>query len=392
MNKFFLILKIIFFSNYSFKKPENKSIVLFDGEGSEYLFNIFKGFEYFVLEVRPNRIRKIYLNIEIIFLTLKNLKYKIGIYNAYLLGILDLINPKIVFTYIDNSYKFSQLAQLRKNNFNFIAFQNGARYEHNILDELFRKKLLKKKFKFTIPNFFCFGDYEINEYKRLNYNVDNFVKIGSLKLANYLNKIKNKKRKLFKKKNIDILLISDAYCWDKILNNLNMPVEEGVGNLIKFTIKYAIKNKINFKLATRNFKKNFRVENQFYKKILTKKEFNFLSKNFIFRGDMFKIYDTMLKSNVVIGTMSTTLRENLSLGRKTLVCNFTRTKVFDFPIKGICFLKKDNYQVFEKRLNQILKISNRRFLKSLTKSPKYLVSNFGIKTFDLFKSKIKFFL
>ena len=171
-----------------------------------------------------------------------------------------------------------------------------------------------------------------------------------------------------------------------------MPVEEGVGNLIKFTIKYAIKNKINFKLATRNFKKNFRVENQFYKKILTEKEFNFLSKNFIFRGDMFKIYDTMFKSNVVIGTMSTTLRENLSLGRKTLVCNFTRTKVFDFPIKGICFLKKDNYQVFEKRLNQILKISNRRFLKSLTKSPKYLVSNFGIKTFDLFKSKIKFFL
>ena len=54
----------------------------------------------------------------------------------------------------------------------------------------------------------------------------------------------------------------------------------------------------------------------------------------------------MHKSKVVIGTMSTLLRENLSLGGKTFACNFTNINIFDFPIKGLCFSKNLDYRFF----------------------------------------------
>ena len=49
----------------------------------------------------------------------------------------------------------------------------------------------------------------------------------------------------------------------------------------------------------------------------------------------------MLKSDLSVSAFSTLLRENLSLGRKTLSINFINSDdVFEFPINGICKIKK----------------------------------------------------
>ena len=99
----------------------------------------------------------------------------------------------------------------------------------------------------------------------------------------------------------------------------------------------------------------------------------------------------MCKSKVVVGTMSTMLRENLILNGKTLACNFTKTEIFDFPIKGICYLKNNNYFVFEKRLKHILKIDKKKYIKLLNKKPTYLVRYDSERnTIDLVKEKLKF--
>ena len=52
----------------------------------------------------------------------------------------------------------------------------------------------------------------------------------------------------------------------------------------------------------------------------------------------------MEKSKVVIGTMSTMLRENLAINGK-IACNFMKTNIFDFPIKGICFFNNELYKI-----------------------------------------------
>ena len=40
--------------------------------------------------------------------------------------------------------------------------------------------------KFYIPYFLCFGQHEINEYKKNNIKVKNFFKVGSLRTSNFL--------------------------------------------------------------------------------------------------------------------------------------------------------------------------------------------------------------
>jgi surface carbohydrate biosynthesis protein len=386
IKNFFLVFKVLLNAKYRFSNPKHKDLIIFDGNTFEELKYVLSGFNYIVLETRIQRVKEFYISKEILFSIIKN--YNKNIFNSYLLSIIDQINPKVVFTYIDNSYRFSEFSKIRKKKYDFIALQNGARYEHKIIEKLKKKKIRVPIDKFDIPNFFCFGDYEIEDYKRTNQNVKNFHRVGSLKLANF--ELKKKIRKNFKE--YDILLISDANCWDLILNQLNYPIEKGLIKLIKYTIKFSIKNNLRIKIAARNSKNNFGEERNFYKKNLTNIEYKYLVKNIFFRQKKYKTYDMVLKSKLVIGTMSTILRENLSLGGKTLACNFTKTDIFNFPIKGICFLDKDNYNYFEKRLNNLFKISNKKYLIKLNKKVPYVsYTNLTNKTdtINLIRNKIR---
>jgi hypothetical protein len=69
----------------------------------------------------------------------------------------------------------------------------------------------------------------------------------------------------------------------------------------------------------------------------------------------------MSESEVVVGTVSTMLRENLAMSGKILSCNLTPTNIYDFPIKGICFIKNCTYNEFEKRLLLILSIKKSEY-------------------------------
>ena len=369
IKKIFFIIKILFNAKFKFTKPEYKDLVIFDGESSHQLKNILKNFEYFVLETRFSRIKEFYITKRIIFETIKN--YQKNILSSYLLTLIDQINPKIVFTYIDNSYRFSEFSELRNKKYKFVALQNGARYEHKIINKLKKKKYKNLKInRFNIPYFLCFGEHEIKDYKKNKQKIENYIKVGSLKLSNYLLTQKNKSKI---KKNNDILLISDVNCWDAILDNLNFPVEKGVNDLIKFTIRFAIKNNLKLKIAARSYKGKFFEENNFYKKNLNKEEYRYLIKNMFFRPNNYETYEIMKKSKVVVGTMSTMLRENLSIGGKTLACNFTKTEIFDFPIQGICSLNKSDFLNFETRLKKIIKMNSKNYANLLSKNSSFIV-------------------
>ena len=171
------------------------------------------------------------------------------------------------------------------------------------------------------------------------------------------------------------MLISDVNCWDSILDDLNFPIAEGVTNLIKFTIRFAVKNKLKLKIAVRSYKGNFYEENNFYKRNLSEGEYKYLVKSMFFRPSTYKTYEIMEKSKVVVGTMSTMLRENLSIGGKTLACNFTKTEIFNFPIQGLCSLNNCNYFNFETKLKKIIKMNSKNYTNSLGKDSSFLIYN-----------------
>ena len=91
-------LRILFLVKYNFNTPRKGEIIVFDDTSMEQLKPVIKNFNYFILETRFERLKKIYLTKKIIFSMLKNIK--IGIFNSYLLSIIDQVNPKLILTFI----------------------------------------------------------------------------------------------------------------------------------------------------------------------------------------------------------------------------------------------------------------------------------------------------
>ena len=388
ISKVFGLFKILFCVKFNFNIPQERKIVVFDGTSLDQLNHIIKNFDHFILETRIERLKELYITKKIIFSTFKNIK--IGFFNSYLLSLIDQINPRLILTFIDNSYKFSIFSKIKRNEYIFVAVQNGVRYENKIINLLKKKKINVELEKFFIPYFFCFGKNEMDEYKQNNQSIGEFNIVGSLRLSNFLTSQKNLEK--VNKKNNDLLLISDAYCWDKFLEKLNFPIEEGIINLIKLSIKFAKKNNLKMKIAARSKSNDFEREKEFYKKNLNQNEYEYLLKNIFFRSDDYKTYKIMQKSKIVIGTMSTMLRENLSLNGKTFACNLTCTSIFDFPIKGLCFSKNPDYLNFEKQLLKIYRIPLKKYYEQLNKKKNYVCQNKSLNTIKLINKKLNFLI
>ena len=104
-----------------------------------------------------------------------------------MMALIKSISPKLIITLEDNSLEFSKLAKILNNEYIFIAVQNSARY-FGQYRKLFEKNILKKNpnNSLYLPNYFCFGDHEVNETKKENIKVKNYFPVGLLRLSNYL--------------------------------------------------------------------------------------------------------------------------------------------------------------------------------------------------------------
>jgi len=390
MKRIYLIIKLIFRVKIIFKEPKKYPLVVFDKDSMVDIKNVVKEFDYFVMENRIHHIENIYISINLLRLFIKN--YKNNVMTAYLVSLLELIKPKVVITFIDNSEKFSDLAKILSNKIKFVAIQNA--YRIDIIENDYLKKISKKKAdlnkSFYIPKLLCFGQHNIDLYKKFKLKTKYFVKVGSLRLANALKHIKDNKVKL-KKSKYDVCVISDtasSFTLKGLLQNLDSTDEssgfhfdKGMAYTVKYAIKFCIKfnKKFIFILKRKSNKIKQKRELDFYKKYLSKKEFSFLisntTKNKVGR---FNSYIEMFQSKVAVSTISTMLGENLALGRKILACNLTNLELLDFPNGGICSMKHCSYEKFEKRLLYILSISEKKYYSKLRKNKNYIV-NFSKK-------------
>ena len=372
MNFFFIILKLFLYKRLIFNNPPKSDLVVFDCESANELENIIKKYDYFILQVRPEKINKVYISFELLKKFFKN--YKGNIVTAYFVSILEVISPKVVITFIDRSYKFSDVARLLFNKMQFFAVQNGSTY-HDIKKFIHFKKsgILKYnlKDKLFIPNYLCLGQFDVNNYKKHKIKIKNFFIVGGVRLANYL--LKKKKIKL--KVIYDICFLSDGYIigQDNLLKKNGM--EHGFAKSIKYFIRFCIKNKLKSIFVFKRFKgKLLDDEILFYKKYLNLEELDYLLKNSFQRNpdDYFKSYYISEKSRVIVSVSSTLLVEFLGFGKKVLSINLTPTNIYDFPIKGISFLKNASFNKFNNRLLKILRMSNKEYFSSLRMDKSYV--------------------
>lgn len=372
-----------------FKNPKKKQIVVFDGESLIDLKYILRKKKFFLIENRKERIKIIYCSFSFILFCILNffiLFFKTrNLHTVYLYTLIKKINPKIVLTAIDNSFKFSILAKLLEKKIKFIAFQNANRFDYQHNYYLFKKNIRKSNFnsKYFIPNFFCYGEHEIKECKKYKINVKKFYPLGSLRLANFFHYLKINKIKLNKKK-YDICLISEPVNGlNKRFNISNM--EKSFANIARLTIKYCKKNNLKFIFLYKRFEGTLshNLELNFYKKFLNDNEFNFLKKNSMIKRGPYSSYLGLFQSKVAIGGYSTLLREKIACDEKILSMNMKNNNLLEFPINGVCKLKNFSYEEFEKRLNLILKLNIKKYIKSLDRPTSYIM-NYK-KKFNLIK-------
>ena len=163
-------------------------------------------------------------------------------------------------------------------------------------------------------------------------------------------------------------------------------IKDTVVDMTKNTILFCKKNKKKFIFSTKmKSGKKFKNEMNFYRKNLSKEDYNFLLKNSFkyqitdakskyFEKD-FSSYIAIFQSDVVVANITSMLREKMSLGGKILVCNFTNLDIFDFPLKKFLLLKNGSYEEFEKRLSLILSMKDKNFHEKLGVEKNFIIEN-----------------
>ena len=108
LNWYYNIFLFLIRVKLHFKNPPKNKLVIFDSESIEDLSPVLKNHKYFILENRLNNINNFYLSLDLLKLIF--LFYNGNFMSSYLKGMITIINPKNVVTFIDNSEKFFELA------------------------------------------------------------------------------------------------------------------------------------------------------------------------------------------------------------------------------------------------------------------------------------------
>jgi surface carbohydrate biosynthesis protein len=377
---FFNLLQKILKIQFEIKLPKKNKILIFDKEGSEALKKTLglKSFE--ILHVRNEKI-----NLSVAFLLAIKLKLN---YVNYYLKIIEITNPKLVITFIDNNPNFYRLKNFFKEKI-FISVQNGHRMAWG---DIFGKlESLKKKSYLSADYIVTFNRNVSKKYKE--YIKCETLNYGSLK-NNY---VPIKKSPLIKKNSLLYISAFRNHLWD--IQNKTISPDEYEKRFDK-QYKYKLERHIHFELPKilENFCKNNNMklsilgmsnsnkEIIFYKNIL-KYKFYFIKKK-----NLLSNYHKLQNYNLTVSSVSTLGYE--ALARNSKICfispNISKKEAsykFGWPYvknsNDFFFTNNFNEKKIEKILINLKNMNNSIWNKKITKYKKNLMD------FDYKNSQLK---
>ena len=358
--------------NFQLKSPKRTNVLVFDEITCLRLKNpILKTFNF---EILPIRKKKICFGIKIwmyFFLNLKFLSWKFifsrsfsykyifeQFFVIYIIAWIKCVNPKLVITFIDNSWYFQRADKILKDII-FFTIQNGMRSKVSLTSEL--QKPPHPGSSIFISNYFSFGKNEKKLYKNYGHTILNHYPTGSVILSYFLKNFKVK----FKNNIFKFLLISQ---WDEIimLGTLYPEIKESI---IKFNIlmsKYLRlkKDSINILLRTNN-----QMEKDFYKSFF-KNNVNFIYSN----HDNMTSYHTICNSEIIFSLDSTLGLEAYAVDKKVLFVNLTSSKNFKTNVHDICYLSKNEFKLLKKKIEFLLHINDNLYKDLICDTKNFLIS------------------
>lgn len=387
--------------NISFKRSsaiqfQKDEIIIFDETNSSLIKKIIP--DSYSFSIYKSRQVEIVVTFKIIlnfFLNLKDLKIfkkyssnKGLIKNIfwqllciYIKSYIQTVNPKAVITSIDNCTKFAWLSK-NISEIPFIAIQNGFRLNYDV----------DKDSLYNCQHLFCFGDFEVENFPKREWTVDNFYPVGS---AFASMNFEDKYGDMIHKNEFDILVVS---CWRGNIG-FGQDVKDSMNAMRLFDLEFAAYlKKRNLKAAVilrseRNSGNWVMPEigssEEDYFKSIYEDTIEIIDTNISERN----IYPLMEKSKMVIsGFCSTSLLEAFGFGKKILYCDYTnQNKYFSDFDPAITFTKNKNspMDTLEKRLDELIDMPSPEYKKCYSELMKYYQSSDkGIPTHEIIKMNI----
>lgn len=279
---------------------------------------------------------------------------------GYVIALLEQIQPVITITFVDNARLFYEVSR-RYGGSRFLAIQNAARYDTNHLSPALAREI-------HIPEFACFGEFEKNLYLKKGATVGKFYPIGSLNDAYY----RERHASRHKVKEYDVCVVAEpAPGWDE----LEGPgFEDAIGNIAKYAVEFCKKHEKRLCIAGKRDPGAVRDSEQLWYEKYIGTEVEIIPRV----REEFTTYGLVDRSAVSIAFISSALQEGMGRGNRVLFCNFTGDQLWSFPIDGIWRLNDATYEAFERRMLELLEMSDAEFQR-LSSPIKSQVMNYDEK-------------
>ena len=379
LRKINIILNLIKNSNFIFKNPKKKNIIIYDCEGTINLLKVVPDKNYEIISTRVDRMEKIYITKNIIFYIIKNF-FKKSLKQNYIAALVKDISPKIVLTNIDKSSDFHITAKIFKySDIKFLAVQSSGLEGSDFMKETKAGK------NFFIPEFLCFSNFDkelINKNKR---SVNKFYTVGSLRSSLAKEYVKIKKIDINPGK-YDICLISEQ---NPVTSEDYSDVEnfeEVPGTIAEYAHRLCKKKNLKIIFSGRGKSDDLNSDEEifFYEEFLKNYDFKISQSS----SDAFGTPINIMQSKIVIGHCSTTLREAFSFEKKVLAVQYKQHPDIIFPADGLCLLKNSSYDDFEERVLKILSMTKKEYDYRLSKKTDFIMEN-KINTADFVRNRLK---
>ena len=335
--------------------PGRVDIAVLDGTNLQILLPLFGPHSYGVVHVDGSAIC---VNPGIVVRTLRHLVATRKLVLAYVLALLESMQPSIVVTFIDNSVLFYWAAE-RYAAARFLAIQNGNR--------LPARDNPPGSPRIYFREFACLGRFEIDQFASHGAQVETYYPIGSLKDSYY----RARRSGSHTAKDFDLCLPSQfkpevrVYRSERIdsFDVLTQHVRrfcEAHGTTLCVPLRYHPDdaNRAGYEWEREYFETRLGALARLVPNIPSE----------------YTTYGLVDRSRVSIGMHTTVLREGFGRGNRILSCNYSGNPVYTFPVAGPWALTDPTYDVFEQRLLWLLKASDEEYEAVSGDLPSYLIT------------------
>jgi surface carbohydrate biosynthesis protein len=347
-----------------FRSPRKSKILIYDHNKKESLIPLFNGVPY---EVYSSRWESINISVSVIvkciLFVLKNKK----IWCAYTASFIEEVSPSIVITVTDNDARFQELDAFNKNDrIKFISIQNGNRKFNGPIEMVFVTlgQLPKQIYH---SNFFCFGDYDVYEYKKYQADIRNFIPCGSLDDSLYRSLPIDNRLKIY-----DICLVgipaSGIRVEDWAAPGLKLfgDIKEQYKCLLVYLKTFQKRHGVTISVTGSSYD-NHTIDADWHRKYLGE-DFEYFPRDIKSKSS----YSLTDRAKVVVGMHSTLLREALGRGKKVLECNYSGPH-FEVIQGDTWLLREKGYDNFEKKLLNLLHMDVESYKTLCGEYPFYLI-------------------